>query len=107
MDPCPFIRIVIEGLAVKLPVALRPIFSGIHPSSSPCFCKIKLKNLVVHLPLIKFILFDLHPPIHYHATVQNYLGRVGEGCMYDRSFHICSFPLCPFQKCAHDVQSKF
>ncbi|KAL7236291.1 hypothetical protein ACSBR1_019542 [Camellia fascicularis] len=35
MDPCPFMRIVIGGLVVKLPVASKPTFSGVHPSSSP------------------------------------------------------------------------
>ncbi|KAI7990838.1 hypothetical protein LOK49_LG12G02538 [Camellia lanceoleosa] len=55
MDPCPFMRIVIGGLAVKLPVASKPTFSGVHPSSSPCFCKIKLKNFpsqIASIPLI-------------------------------------------------------
>lgn len=34
MDPCPFLRILIGGLAIKLPNSL----------DSQCFCKIKLKN---------------------------------------------------------------
>lgn len=45
MDPCSFVRILIGDLALKLPVASKPSFSGtVHPSASPCFCKIKLKN---------------------------------------------------------------
>ncbi|GMP39902.1 hypothetical protein CsSME_00010564 [Camellia sinensis var. sinensis] len=75
MDPCPFMRIVGGGLPVKLPMASRPIFFGVHPSSSPCFCKINLKNLVVHLPPMKFILFDLHRLAHYYTTVQNSSGQ--------------------------------
>lgn len=45
MDPCRFIRLTIESLALKLPVATKPAGSGVHPSSTPCFCKLKLKNL--------------------------------------------------------------
>ncbi|XP_052192090.1 uncharacterized protein LOC127801214 [Diospyros lotus] len=44
MDPCPFMRIIVGGLALKFPVASKPTFSGVHPASSPCFCKIKLSN---------------------------------------------------------------
>lgn len=55
MDPCPFVRILVGNLAIKFPVASKPAFSGIHPSSSPCYCKIKLKNFphqIVTIPLI-------------------------------------------------------
>lgn len=55
MDPCPFVRLLIGNLALKIPVASKPARSVVHPSSSPCFCKIKLKNFplqTVHVPFI-------------------------------------------------------
>ncbi|XVF68176.1 hypothetical protein PTKIN_Ptkin10aG0183200 [Pterospermum kingtungense] len=44
MDPCPFLRILVGNLAVKFPVSTKPSLSRIHPSTSPCFCWIKLKD---------------------------------------------------------------
>ncbi|XP_022752683.1 uncharacterized protein LOC111301347 [Durio zibethinus] len=44
MDPCPFVRLTVGNLALKIPVASKPARSVVHPSLSPCFCKIKLKN---------------------------------------------------------------
>ncbi|KAM7259729.1 hypothetical protein ACFE04_015470 [Oxalis oulophora] len=44
MDPCPFVRLIVESLALKLPQATKPAGSGIHPSTTPCFCKLKLKG---------------------------------------------------------------
>ncbi|XP_042484755.1 uncharacterized protein LOC122065029 [Macadamia integrifolia] len=44
MDPCPFIRLIVESLALKLPQSSKPAGSGVHPSSTPCFCKLQLKN---------------------------------------------------------------
>ncbi|GLT85869.1 hypothetical protein SLE2022_040420 [Rubroshorea leprosula] len=45
MDPCPFVRILVGNLAVKLPASTKPSLSRIHPSSSSCHCKIKLDYL--------------------------------------------------------------
>ncbi|KAF5198652.1 Duf1005 family protein [Thalictrum thalictroides] len=45
MDSCRFIRLTIESLALRLPLATKSAGSGIHPSTTPCFCKLKLKNL--------------------------------------------------------------
>nr|XP_043606730.1 uncharacterized protein LOC122578763 [Erigeron canadensis] len=59
MDPCPFIRLTISNLALKIPIASKPPTpSLIHPSSSsPCICKIKLnkKNFPTHITQIPFI----------------------------------------------------
>lgn len=45
MDPCPFVRLIVESLALKLPLAAaKPAGSGVHPSATPCFCKLKIKN---------------------------------------------------------------
>lgn len=55
MDPCPFIRILIGDLALKFPVASKPSFSGVHPSTSPCFCKIKLKSFPLQLATVPLV----------------------------------------------------
>ncbi|MCD7465637.1 hypothetical protein HAX54_001653 [Datura stramonium] len=45
MDPCPFVRLIIESLSLKLPLAAtKSAAHGIHPSSTPCYAKLKLKN---------------------------------------------------------------
>ncbi|KAK6151878.1 hypothetical protein DH2020_014513 [Rehmannia glutinosa] len=54
MDPCPFVRLIVESLAFKLPSATKPAGSGVHPSSTPCYAKLKIKNFpsqTVLLPL--------------------------------------------------------
>ncbi|KAL1310265.1 hypothetical protein HN51_052906 [Arachis hypogaea] len=55
MDPCPFVRLTVGNLALKIPVASKPARSLVHPSSSPCFCKIKLKNFPVQSAVVPFI----------------------------------------------------
>ncbi|XP_062090930.1 uncharacterized protein LOC133797137 [Humulus lupulus] len=45
MDPCPFARLIVESLALKLPhQATKPAGPGVHPSTTPCFCKLSIKN---------------------------------------------------------------
>lgn len=45
MDPCPFVRLIIESLALKLPLPTKSIgSSGVYPSTTPCFCKLRVKN---------------------------------------------------------------
>ncbi|PIM98795.1 hypothetical protein CDL12_28720 [Handroanthus impetiginosus] len=44
MDPCPFVRLIVESLALKLPSATKRAGSGIHPSTTPCYAKLKIKN---------------------------------------------------------------
>ncbi|XWS55261.1 hypothetical protein CRYUN_Cryun10bG0160100 [Craigia yunnanensis] len=56
MDPCPFVRILVDNLALKFPLSKKPSLSRIQPSTSSCFCKIKLKNFphqVATIPLIQ------------------------------------------------------
>ncbi|KAL0345161.1 UNVERIFIED_CONTAM: hypothetical protein Sradi_4347400 [Sesamum radiatum] len=43
MDPCPFVRLIVESLALKLPSATKPAGSGVHPSTTP-YAKLKIKN---------------------------------------------------------------
>ncbi|KAF0928907.1 hypothetical protein E2562_010754 [Oryza meyeriana var. granulata] len=47
MDPCPFVRVLVGNLSLKMPVAPRPAGagSGVHPSTSPCYCKIRLNKM--------------------------------------------------------------
>ncbi|XVE48644.1 hypothetical protein DITRI_Ditri01bG0018500 [Diplodiscus trichospermus] len=54
MDPCPFVRILVGNLALKFPVSSKPSLSRIHASSSPCYCKIKLKNFPHQVATIPF-----------------------------------------------------
>lgn len=57
MDPCPFVRVLVGNLALKFPVSSsKPSLSRIHPSSTPCFCKIKLKTFpdqMATIPLVQ------------------------------------------------------
>lgn len=55
MDPCPFVRLTVGNLALKIPVASKPARSVVHPSSSPCFCKIKLSNFPLQTAVVPFI----------------------------------------------------
>ena len=67
MDPCPFVRILVGNLAIKLPAASSPSFSGeVQPWISPCFCKIKIKDFesppqFAAVPLISSQDKDAHP----------------------------------------------
>ncbi|KAE8720522.1 Ergosterol28 isoform 1 [Hibiscus syriacus] len=55
MDPCPFVRITVGNLALKIPVASKSARSVVHPSSSPCFVKIKLKNFPLQTAVVPYI----------------------------------------------------
>ncbi|KAG1346628.1 hypothetical protein COCNU_06G004570 [Cocos nucifera] len=44
MDPCPFARLIVESLALKLPTVSKPAGPGVHPSTTPCFCTIQLQG---------------------------------------------------------------
>ncbi|RDY05588.1 hypothetical protein CR513_10555, partial [Mucuna pruriens] len=53
MDPCPFVRLMIESLALNLPLATKPPpVSGVHPSTTPCFCKIRINNYPSQIALL-------------------------------------------------------
>ena len=47
MAPCPIVRVLVGNLSLKMPVAPRPAgaAAGVHPSTSPCYCKIRLNKL--------------------------------------------------------------
>ncbi|KAG6494699.1 uncharacterized protein LOC121991750 [Zingiber officinale] len=45
MDPCPFVRVLVRNLALKVPAAARPAGGpGVHPSAHPCFATVRLHN---------------------------------------------------------------
>ncbi|KAK1290099.1 hypothetical protein QJS10_CPB18g00981 [Acorus calamus] len=46
MDPCPFVRLIIESLSLKLPTtsATSAGPAAVHPSTTPCFCTVRLHN---------------------------------------------------------------
>ncbi|XP_019199389.1 PREDICTED: uncharacterized protein LOC109193052 [Ipomoea nil] len=44
MDPCPFVRLIIESLSLKLPTATKPAGPGVHPSTTPCYAKLKFSS---------------------------------------------------------------
>ncbi|KAK1314800.1 hypothetical protein QJS10_CPA06g00850 [Acorus calamus] len=46
MDPCPFVRLIIESLSLKLPTtsATPAGPAAVHPSTTPCFCTVRLHN---------------------------------------------------------------
>ncbi|KAJ1387883.1 hypothetical protein SESBI_39581 [Sesbania bispinosa] len=53
MDPCPFVRLTVESLALKLPLATKPSpVSGVHPSTTPCFCKIQIPSFPAETALL-------------------------------------------------------
>ncbi|KAG9134799.1 hypothetical protein Leryth_001106 [Lithospermum erythrorhizon] len=66
MDPCPFVRLIIESLALKLPTVTKPAgSSGVHPSNPPCYANLKFSNFptqTVLVPLSTTISTDLSPP---------------------------------------------
>ncbi|CAI9100476.1 OLC1v1037588C1 [Oldenlandia corymbosa var. corymbosa] len=55
MDPCPFVRLIVESLALKLPSSPHKPAAGagvLHPSSTPCYAKLKLTNFPSQTALI-------------------------------------------------------
>lgn len=54
MDPCPFVRLTVDSLALRLPEAAmnKQIGGEIHPSATPCYCKLRIK----HFPSQKALL---------------------------------------------------
>ncbi|XP_015571639.1 uncharacterized protein LOC8265125 isoform X2 [Ricinus communis] len=101
MDPCPFVRLIVESLALKLPLATKPAGSGVHPSATPCFCKLRIKNFPSQTALLPLCTTPGDSPdtatsapgFHLDATairrlsgkpialrVEVYTGRMGHTC---------------------------
>jgi hypothetical protein len=50
MDPCPFVRVLVGNLALKMPASASPATprasgSGVHPTAARCHCRIRLNKL--------------------------------------------------------------
>jgi hypothetical protein len=51
MDPCPFVRVLVGNLALKMPASTTAprstaaSGSGVHPTTAPCYCRIRLNKL--------------------------------------------------------------
>lgn len=58
MDPCPFVRLTVGNLALKVPVAAKPARTAVHPTTSPCYCTIKLKSFPVQTAAVHYIPAD-------------------------------------------------
>lgn len=97
MDPCPFVRLLVESLSLKLPIASKPAGSGVHPSTTPCFCKIRLTNFSSQTALLPLAdssapsaapaVFLLDPQLLRRTSgkpsslrISVYTGRMGRTC---------------------------
>ncbi|KAI5383152.1 hypothetical protein KIW84_070529, partial [Lathyrus oleraceus] len=96
MDPCPFVLLIVESLSLKLiPSPTKPPpLSGIHPSTTPCFCKIRIPSFSSHTTLL--LLSSLHtttsaPAFHLDSakpltlSISVYTGPMSRNCGVRRS----------------------
>lgn len=72
MDPCPFVRLLVGNLALKIPVAAKPSPTVVHPSTSPCFCKIRLKNFPQQTAVVPLIPPENAFPDTHHALAASF-----------------------------------
>ncbi|PNY11064.1 hypothetical protein L195_g007663 [Trifolium pratense] len=73
MDPCPFLRLIVQSLSLKLlPSPTKPLpLSGVHPSTTPCFCKIRISSLpstTALLPLSSTSSTTSSPAFHFDSA---------------------------------------
>ncbi|KAK8654689.1 hypothetical protein V6N13_107296 [Hibiscus sabdariffa] len=102
MDPCPFVRLIVESLALKLPQPTKPAGAGVYPTATPCFCKLRLNNFPSQTALLPLCngaadsppeSFTSAPGFHLDALtirrlsgkpvtlcVEVYTGRMGRTC---------------------------
>ncbi|KAD5317400.1 hypothetical protein E3N88_17346 [Mikania micrantha] len=73
MDPCPFVRLIIESLSLNLPPTTKPngSASGIHSSATPCYCNLRLKNHPSQTAVIP-LSSDTHSPPESTSTAVNF-----------------------------------
>nr|GEX83691.1 hypothetical protein [Tanacetum cinerariifolium] len=109
MDPCPFVRLIVESLSLKLPNTTKPIgsTSGIHSAATPCYCKLRIKNFPPKTALVPLtggaanvdsppetsspaVSFHLDPAALRRLqnkpvllTVSVYTGRMGTSCGFN------------------------
>eukprot|EP00268_Persea_americana_P032304 TRINITY_DN3170_c0_g2_i2.p1 TRINITY_DN3170_c0_g2~~TRINITY_DN3170_c0_g2_i2.p1 ORF type:complete len:455 (+),score=40.10 TRINITY_DN3170_c0_g2_i2:485-1849(+) len=72
MDPCPFVRVLVGNLALKIPVAARPSLKVVHPSTAPCFCKIRLKNFPQQTAVVPLIPPENAVPDTHHTLAASF-----------------------------------
>ncbi|VAI37220.1 unnamed protein product [Triticum turgidum subsp. durum] len=60
MDPCPFVRVLVGNLALRMPVAppAAGAGAGVHPSTSPCYIKIRLGKMPCQTAAAPLVLSD-------------------------------------------------
>ncbi|XP_020158223.1 uncharacterized protein [Aegilops tauschii subsp. strangulata] len=60
MDPCPFVRVLVGNLALRMPVAppAAGAGAGVHPSTSPCYIKIRLGKMACQTAAAPLVLSD-------------------------------------------------
>ncbi|XP_047312717.1 uncharacterized protein LOC124916027 [Impatiens glandulifera] len=105
MDPCPYVRLMIDSLSLNIPVQNRPAGSDIYPSTTnPSFCILRIKGFpsqTVVVPVTTSAIIDASPPessassAGFHIdtasirrlsrksvtlTVSVYTGRMGSSC---------------------------
>ncbi|KAL3625414.1 hypothetical protein CASFOL_030868 [Castilleja foliolosa] len=116
MDPCPFVRLIIESLILKLPSSTnKPAGSGVHPSSTPCYAKLKIRNLPSQTALLPLspagdppesstssAAFDLDPDTlrllsskpAVTIKISVFTGRTGRTCGVKSGKLLGSVPVC-------------
>ncbi|KAF3787792.1 hypothetical protein EJ110_NYTH22386 [Nymphaea thermarum] len=75
MDPCPFVRVLVGNLALKIAAASKPARTGVHPSSSPCFCEIRLRNFPVQTVMLPLLSPESAVPEGQTLAATFHLGR--------------------------------
>ncbi|RWW48730.1 hypothetical protein BHE74_00045172, partial [Ensete ventricosum] len=86
MEPCPFVRLLVGNLALKIPVAARPAGAGVHPSASPCFAKIRLGKSPRQTVAVPLVPSDDHATADPPATPSSY-SAAASGALAAR-FHL-------------------
>eukprot|EP00249_Psilotum_nudum_P001348 c13792_g1_i2 orf=428-1774(-) len=71
MEPRPFVRISVAALALRIPMASKASRSGVHASSSPCYCEIRLPKFPVQTAPIPLIPATKSTPTS-HITAANF-----------------------------------
>ncbi|XP_057863728.2 uncharacterized protein LOC131071792 [Cryptomeria japonica] len=69
MDPCPFVKVLVGGLALRVPVVSKPTRAGVHPWGIPCFCEMKLDKFSVQKTVVPLVSADSpSPDVHNVAA---------------------------------------
>ncbi|KAH9288160.1 hypothetical protein KI387_032277 [Taxus chinensis] len=73
MDPCSFVKVLVGGLALRIPVSSKPTRAGIHPSASPCFCEIRLPHFPLQTAVVPLISPRSSDPDVYNISASFHL----------------------------------